>query len=195
MHLHLIALWTSLANAPHEHGTWRVEHRGEVFHGDWKVTFPDRVHYVSSVTGDHCLAKPRTLMSCRNARTELVHVDATAPREAMRPAGPSLAVEQLLFARIHRRGVFAALNAKGTTRDDRLRLTIPHREESAETPLEPHGFTRRVTVFETTFSIGPRPRDVAFTLTRETDTFTEKCLYPAHAASSCTPQPPDCIRL
>lgn len=216
--LHLVAIWTSLANSPHEHGSWRVEHAGVTYRGDWKVTSIDPsynagahqaiqqrwVHFASSTSSDYCtiaLEDPNT-MYCRNTKScpqpyncRSAQLSASKMRATLHTAEPTLAIERTLFARIHQHSVEAQLGARWESRGDRMRLIVAHRKESSKQHhVTEHAFDRGITALETTFSVGPRSRDVHFTTTREVEQFTERCTYPAHAATSCMMVQPTCVR-
>jgi hypothetical protein len=208
--------WGALARSAHEHGSWRVVHDGQTYKGNWKVTSADLaynpgahqavqqrwIHYVSSQSADYCAVATEdpTIVYCRNAKTCPDRFNCRSVRFSARvmsyviDRSPTLADEQMLFERIHRRTLAEALGAAVvTSTPDRLTLSLGYRVDGAAKHLE-HGFDRVVTSYVATIEIASRPRELAITSRRQTDQFVERCTYPASHMSSCTPMPPTCVR-
>jgi hypothetical protein len=113
-------------------------------------------------------------------------------RTTLTPVTATLAQEEVLFARIHRRNLAATLAATAIATTTQRVLSMPYKVAEGRT-ARADGFDQTAVAYVATIRIGPSPTAIAIE-TREVKRYLERCTYaPYHG--SCQPQPPTCLFL
>ncbi len=212
-------VWMPLVRSHHEHGSWVARIDDKLISGDWKITSAAKsynplahqatqetwVHYVDSLGVGYCavsLENPKT-MYCQLARCDQMWKCSatqgpTFIHEKVKPTEPQLAQELRLFQLINKVSLGDHLGvAIPKLKTPTLTIRLPYRIEVTGTRVHwsdktETGYDRDLMGYEAAIVFGPRASDVAITRATPTGRVTERCSYPAHAATSCSFHQPTC---
>lgn len=188
--------WGRLARSGHYHGQWRFTlPDGTVRAGDWIVF--ERGEAIRLFDSQH----PDQQLSLGTSEGVVLPRSTTRIRGGVlqidtRAVAPSLAQEAMLFERTYQRSLARYFNAEVRREPDALVLVMPFHESTwlGEGRVVGHQrqYAQETIHAVVTFRI-TAPQKVAITA-RETHRYIEDCVTWAHAASSCSFQPPSCTR-